>query len=366
MYDEPAISESAIPELFAGLGPIFGRQITVELRPDDQRESLGRASADFSVSVTWGAERYEFAAEAKMRNTPRVLEEALRQARRWAVESGRAPMVIVPFLGEKRIERLDEEGVSGLDLCGNGLITVSGRLLLRRTGQPNRYPESRPARFAYRGATSLVPRAFLRRAEYSSVSQVQDEIEAAGGTVALSTVSKALARMADDLIVDRSEGRIALMQPDKLLDVLAENFTPPKPERSAQLKIPLPLEEFFRRAQRGTTGPATKLRIVLSGASSQDRYSGGLRADVPVMYADDLDELKRRIGDAWKPVDRFANLRVVETRDPTPFFDSRPDGDGAYFASPVQAYLELAAAGDKRDTEMANQVRARILRDLVR
>lgn len=92
MYDEPAISESAMPDLFARLGPIFGRQITIELRPDNQRESLGRAAADFSVSVTWGAERYEFAAEAKMRSTPRALEEALRQARRWAVESGRAPM----------------------------------------------------------------------------------------------------------------------------------------------------------------------------------------------------------------------------------------------------------------------------------
>ncbi|MCC6426638.1 MAG: hypothetical protein IT435_07430 [Phycisphaerales bacterium] len=365
MYSDPAISEAAIPELFERLGPIFGRQVTIELRPAGQRETPGRAVADFVVSVAWGTERYEFAAEAKMRNTPRVLDEALRQARRWAADSGRLPMVVVPFLGEKRIERLEEEGISGLDLCGNGLILVQGRLLLRRTGQPNRYPESRPARFAYRGATSLVPRVFLRRAEYSSVGQVRDEIEAAGGTVALSTVSKALARMADDLIVDRSEGRIALVQPDKLLDALVENFAAPKPERTAQLKTPLHLEDFFRRAQE-VVGSAPKLQMVLSGASAQGRYAGGLRADVPVVYANNLNELKRRIGDAWKPVDRFANLTVVETRDPTPFFDARRDDGGASFASPVQAYLELAAGGDKRDTEMAQQVRARILRDLVR
>ncbi|MFZ4572989.1 MAG: hypothetical protein ACOYN0_01245 [Phycisphaerales bacterium] len=363
MDSDPAISMFAIPELLAGLGPIFGRQITLELRTDGRRETTGRAVADFSVSLARGIERWEFAAEAKMRNTPRALEDALRQARRWAAESGRLPMVIVPFLGEERIDRLEEEGVSGLDLCGNGLIVVPGRILLRRTGQPNRYPESRPARFAYRGVTSLVPRVFLRRAEYSTVGQVRDEIEAAGGAVALSTVSKALTKMTDDLIVDRSEGRIVLIQADKLLDALMESYVSPKPERTAHLKMQLPLEEFFRRAEQ-PTGPAPKLRTMLSGASAQGLYAGGLRADVPVVYTDDFNELKRRIGDAWTAVDRFATLTVVETRDPTPYFDARRTENGEWIASPVQSYLELGT-GDKRDAEMAQQIRARILRDLV-
>ena len=362
----PVISESAIPELLAELGPIFGRQIAVELSAASLRGGSGRAVADFFVSVIWGAERYEFAAEAKWRSTPLALEEAIHQARHGAEQAGRMPMVIVPFLGEKRIERLEEKGVSGLDLCGNGLIVVKDRLLLRRTGQPNRYPESGPARFAYRGVTSLVPRVFLRRAEYPSVGQVRNEIVAAGGAVALSTVSKALARMADDLIVDRSEGRIVLMQPDKLLDTLVENFAAPVPERTAQLKMPMPLEQFFRLAQSRIGGSTTTLRMVVSGASSQERYAAGLRADIPVVYVNDVDELKRRVGEAWKPADRFADLKVVQTSDPTPFFDARPDGGGTTFASPVQTYLELVAAGDKRHAGMAGEVRARILRDQVR
>jgi hypothetical protein len=365
MEPEPAISEAAIPELFEALSPTFGSRVRIALSPEARREPSDAIAADFRVSVAWDADRWEFAAEAKTRNTPRVLDEALRQARRWAAASGRLPMVIVPFLGEKRIERLEEEGVSGLDLCGNGLILVPGRLLLRRTGQPNRYPESRPARFAYRGATSLVPRVFLRRPEYQSVGQVREEIEAADGSVALSTVSKALARMADDLIVDRSEGRIALVQPEKLLESLLENYAAPKPERTVQLKTPGGLEEFFRRAE-AAAGSAPRLRAVLSGTSSQGRYSAGLRSDTPILYADDLGELKRRTGEAWKPADRFADLTVVETRDPTPFFDARPGECGVRFASPVQAYLELAAGGDKRDSEIARQVRARVLQDLGR
>ena len=217
--------------------------------------------------------------------------------------------------------------------------------------------------------TNPVTRLFemaKRRVEAARRGRDRDEIEAAGGAVAFSTVSKALARMADDLIVDRSKGRIVLVQPDKLLDALVEHFAAPKPERAVQLKTPLPLEDFFRSAQMTAAGAGRKLRVVLSGASSQDRYSAGLRADVPILYTDDLGELKQRIGDAWKVVDRFANLKVVETRDPTPYFDSRRDDGGAVYASPLQAYLELVTAGDKRDSEMARQIRVRILRNLVR
>lgn len=366
MRESPSISTPAIPDLVASLGPIFGRRIAIEASPSDQRTTAGFDPANFYVTISWGMKRWEFAVEAKTRNTPRVLDEALRQARRRADESGRLPMVIVPFLGEKRLERLDEEGISGLDLCGNGLIIIPGRIFLRRTGQPNRYPESRPARFAYRGATSLVPRVFLRRAAYSSVSEIRDEIEAAGGVVAFSTVSKALARLEDDLIVDRSGRRIVLVQPDTLLDALVENYAAPKPARTSQLKTPLQLGDFFRLAQTPTAGSGSPLRVVLSGASTQDRYSAGLRADVPTIYTDDLGELKQRIGEAWKVVDRFANLKVIETRDPSPYFDARRDDGATLVASPLQAYLELATAGDKRDAEMATQIRASILQNLSR
>jgi len=357
--------QDAIPEIIAGLGSIFGAQVKIEVLPAGDRNSAARADADFLVNVVWARARFEFVAEAKARNTPRVLEEALHQARRWAAESGRLPMVIVPFLGEKRIERLAEEGVSGLDLCGNGLVLVPGRMILRRSGQPNRYPESRPARFAYRGVTSMVPRVFLRRAEYSSVGQIRDEIESAGGSVALSTVSKALARMADDLIIDRFADRIVLLQPDKLVDALSQSFNPPKPQRTARAKTPLALADFFLRVEE-TNVRGGRPCAVLSGASSQDRYVAGMRGDVPVVYAKDLGEIRRRLGDAWQPTDRFANLTVIETRDPTPFLDARRGEDGVWYASPVQTFLELAAAGEKRDFEMAQQVRALILRDLRR
>lgn len=363
----PILSEANVPELLRDVGPVFGRQIRIEVVGEIPNGVKG-SGPDLFVTLFWEAQRFEFVAEYKARNTPRIFDDALRQARRQAAESGSLPMVIVPFLSEQRIERLVQEGVSGLDLCGNGLVSVPGRLLLRSTGKPNRYPESRPARFAYRGATSVVPRVFLRRPEFPSVASIKAEIEAAGAIVALSTVSKALARMADDLVVERTSEGIALLQPEKLLDALRESFAPPRQQRIAQLKLTCTLGEFFQRIQpTDELAVAVQLPLVaLSGASSQASYSAGLRSDIPVLYTRDLGELSRRLGEAWQPSTRYPDVTVVETLEPTAFFDVRTNKDGITYSSPVQAYIELSNSGDKRDVEIALQVRSLILDEVSR
>ena len=62
--------------------------------------------------------------------------------------------------------------------------------------------------------------------------------------------------------------------------------------------------------------------------------------------------------------DRFPDLELIETDDETVYFDARQDAE-FWWASPVQVYLELMA-GDKRDRETAEQVRALILKDVER
>ena len=347
-------------------GSPWPSQVDLEIEPWNRRGTSSRSTGDssngqpdFRVRLLWNRGRYEFVAEAKNRSTPSVIETAVQQAKRYADQVGLPPMVIVPYLDDVRMDRLAEEGVSGLDLSGNGIVMVPGRLLLRRSGNSNRYPESQPMRFAYRGATSVVPRVFLCKPRYESVSSIKAEIEGHGGEVALSTVSKALARMVDDVLIDRASELITLLQPDALLDKLAENFRPSKRLQTIKLKSGLTLPEIFKKANRDRSKP----RMVLSGASSQDRYAAGLRSDEPLAYCDDLAAIRTAIGKAWQESERFADLTIIETDDRTPFFDARTDPSGMILASPVQAYLELAA-GDKRDREMAQAIRHRILRDL--
>ncbi|MDD5674993.1 MAG: hypothetical protein PHC61_12555, partial [Chitinivibrionales bacterium] len=57
--------------------------------------------------------------------------------------------------------------------------------------------------------------------------------------------------------------------------------------------------------------------------------------------------------------DRFPNLEIIESTDPTDYFDARQK-NGLWWASPVQSYLELMS-GDKRDQETAVQIKSFLL-----
>jgi hypothetical protein len=354
----PQLTGDEIPRRLQELGSPWGPEVELAVMPADAGNGRLRGP-DFVVRLKWVGNEYDFAAEAKSRSIPKVFDEALRQAKNRARESGLLPMVVVPYLDEKRLDCLAREGVSGLDLAGNGIVIVPGRLLLRRSGQPNRYKESQPVRYAYRSATSLVPRVFLCRPAYASVSAIREEILKRGGAIALSTVSKALARMEEDILIERTGDQIALLQPDELLEKLAQSFQPPKSTRTLSVRARKSLNAIFKCVNRDRARPS----LVLSGTSSQDRYAAGLRSDQPLAYCRDLPRVRDAAGDLWEPTERFADLVVAETTDQTPFFDTRCDDEGITFASPVQTFLELNA-GDKRDREMAAAVRSRILHDL--
>lgn len=341
-----------IPDLLREAPSPWGDAVVIEV-VDLPAQSSGNRGPDFSVDLTWDGQTHRFIVEAKSRSAPRVLSTAAERAREFAKTTGLLPMVVVPYLAERQARALIEQGVSCLDLSGNGVVVVPGKLLLCRTGRPNRYPESQPVRFAYRGSTSVVPRVFLLRPSYRSVKEIGDEIRARGVEVAPSTVSKALTRLEEDILVNRTDDRIALVQPDELLDRLARSYRQPRTMRTAELRTGLALWDVFRRCPEG-------LRCVLTGASSMAAYAVGARGDISSVYCESISRLKQSLGDAWNETTRFADLRVLETRDKELYFDTRPSNEGVVVASPVQAYIELAS-GDKRDKQMAEQVRTKIL-----
>jgi hypothetical protein len=353
-------SASSIPRLLRAVGNAFGPDISLTVASVAGSSGARVPAGECQVHVTWKGKTVGFVAQPRIRATPRVLDEACRTALQRAKDSGLRPMVVVPFLDEDRLDTLARQGMSGMDLNGNGIVVVPGRLMLRRSGLPNRFPETRPVRFAYRGATALVPRVFLRRPRFDTVTAVHREIIHAGGSVAMSTVSKALARMAEDLVIERTDRHIRLLQPDKLLDLLRASFVMPRALDAVQLHWKAPVAELFRSARAGQAGGLeAPLRLVMTGASSCARFTAGLRSDAPTLYASDLRELRQRLGKAWKPDDRFADLRVVETDDPSVFLDATDQPVPQ--SSAAQAYLELAVSGDRRDREMAEQVRSAIL-----
>jgi hypothetical protein len=208
----------------------------------------------------------------------------------------------------------------------------------------------------------MVGRVFLLRSGYETVQDVCSEINRRNLLVerwdkkamSLSTVSKALKTLAEDLIIAR-EDTIRLLQPDKLLQKLSENYASPNIKERVCLKVPggigTILESLLKESQE------LRLPLVATGTSSVGRYATMQRGDLLSIYCPRLDMILERLSGSQS--DRFPNLELIETEDETVYFDGRQEGN-FWWASPVQVYLELMV-GDKREQETAEQVKSYIM-----
>jgi hypothetical protein len=263
------------------------------------------------------------------------------------------------------LQELEREGISGIDLCGNGVVTVPGMFAVFRSGEKNRFSSSAPIKNIYRRNSSMVGRVFLLRSGYETVQEICAEINRRNLLVnrwekrpmSLSTVSKSLKTLEEDLVVERND-IIRLLQPDKLLEKLSQNYDPPKSKERVRLKVPEESQTLRRLLLRQSQ--ELSLPLVATGITSVGQFAVMQRGDLLSIYCPRLDMLLDRLSGSQS--DRFPNLELIETEDETVYFDARQEGN-FWWASPVQVYLELMA-GDKRDQETAEQLKSYIMKNL--
>ncbi len=334
------------------------------VEPDPRGVPVGglqaRGTPDAVVQASWSGRSWRFAAQFRRLGTPKLLQEAMGEAQRIAQKSGLSPLVVVPYLSKRQLDMLAAEGASGIDLCGNGILQVAGQLLVCRRGEPNAYPASTPIRRVYQGSSSIVARVFLLKPRYASVGEVLDEIERRGGKVSVSTVSKVLKALAEDLMIRRDGRSSRLLQGDELLDKLADRFQRPRVTQSEQFRWKGRESDFAREIC--AVRERVDVRAVVTGAASVNEYAVMPREKTIQFYCSDLNALTAALGQEMEPARRFADIELLETEDQLVYFDARVV-DGIAFASPVQCWLELQA-GDKREREAAQQVRQRILTEI--
>ena len=318
-------------------------------------------AADAIIEARWQDQSVRFVAEIRNLATPKSLRQATAVAQQAARPPQLYPMVIAPYLSCEKLRQLEAVGVSGVDLCGNGVLMVPGRMSVFRTGQANRFPQSATLKNVYRGKNSLVGRALLLRPRFDRVKDIVTLLTERGGAVAFSTVSKALKRLEEQLIVSRRGSSTRLLQADVLMDNLAANYQPPAVGEQFVGKCALEGKTVTRQlaASVSREGGAA----VLTGSASGERYATmagepkvslyTTLAATDVLAAADL---------AMEQTDRFANVEILQTTDTKVFFDPRV-ADGIPYASPIQTWLELAA-GSKRQKDAAEQVRRGILTSL--
>ncbi len=314
------------------------------------------------IRASWNGSSVMFAVECKSISTPKAFQTGLDQLKATSLPNEYLPMLIMPYFSEEQLLKLEKAGVSGIDLSGNAVVVVPGVFALYRSGGKNRYPSSASIKNIYRMNSSMVGRVFFSRSSYQTVGEIQAEVNERNLLVnrgektpmSLSTVSKTLKSLENDLIVAR-EPFIRLLQADTLLDKLSMNYIAPKVRETIRLKIPgnngALLKSLARQARE------TGVQLVATGLSSVTRYAVMQRGEMISLYCPRLGMLLERM--PGNPSERFPNVEIFETEDEAVYFDALGE-DGFMWASPVQTYLELMA-GDKRDRETALQVRSYIV-----
>jgi hypothetical protein len=331
---------------------------------DNQPDAGGDKRIDAYIEAKWNRKSARFAVECKALSTPRFFQNSINYLKLLRLPKNIFPMLFMPFLSEQQLRELEKEGISGIDLCGNGLVVSPGAFSVFRSSGKNRFPSSAAIKNIYRKNSSMVGRGFFVYPDFQSVQDIRATINQRNLLVnrwnkkpmSLSTVSKVLKTMVDDLIITRTEA-IRLLQPDKLLEKLQENYSPPVVKERIRLKIPEKNKPILKLLSEQSQ--QLELPLLASGTSSVTRYTVMQRGDLLTVYCPKIEMLLGRLPGSQS--DRFPNLELLETEDEPVYFDARQE-DGFWWASPLQVYMELMI-GDKRDQETAEQIKALILND---
>lgn len=335
--------------------------VGVELLPPlivTGRPDLGRADhvdARIQASLPEGTESFQFVVEAKSQSTPLAVRNAVAQVKACSTPDDR-PMIMVPYLSPERLADLEREKVSGIDLCGNGVVIVPGRLYVLRTGQPNHYPDSRPLSNPYRGRSAMVARMILTRPKWKSLGGLRSAIREAGTELSLSQVSKAVKALEEDMILSKNAGNITLREPLRLLDKLGSEWGK-LPIRGRQA-LRLPPGTDLARA----LSSKPLLKWAMTGESSVSRYTMFSQGGPKRIAVSSLPLARTLLGGTPEQVPNFADVELIETEEAGSFFNNEIDAKGLRWASRLQTWLELQS-GDGRQQDAARDLHDQILRE---
>jgi len=305
------------------------------------------------LRIAYGEDSFDFFYTYRPDWTTRSFEAALEHAN--AVLSA-YPMVVLPYLSDEKLKLLSAAQVSGMDLCGNALILVPGRWLLRYSGRPNRFKNPQTLKDPYRGKSAMVARALLERPAFHTLRDLHRYILERGGELSQPLVSRSLEQLRQDVVVGSQEPyRVYLLQPERLLDRLVEGWgrVQVKTLWRGRVRHPDLLPALFANARR------QGVRAAVTGAGAASRHASNLTGGTLIqLYTEGAEALLGGLETA--PDNPFPNLELRSPPDPAVFFDLEPGPDGILWASDVQTYLELHW-GDARQKEGAARLRADIL-----
>lgn len=313
-----------------------------QFQPKAAENAKGRPDA--LIRVKWQGKEVSFIAEIRSRSAPQMAQQAIWQLKNFSKENNNL-LLVVPYLSKTIAEMVTNEKISAIDLNGNYFIQTKDFLAIR-LDRINQYKESQPIKKIFSGNSSLIGRLLLTQKEpFYSLDQISQAIAQRGGNVSLSTISKVLKGLEEELIIQRENKQIRLIQADKLLESLRGEYLPPKIQHTLKLNVPGLTAEFINDFANG--------KWVLTGESSASQYTITTPSKVFSAYVTDFKNVPRDADD------RFPTMILKKTEEPFVYFDIQKKGK-VNFSSKLQSYLELSQL-DKREKEIAQSIQKDIL-----
>jgi len=328
-----------------------------------EKENLGGADAMLTAFLRGKPmEQFLFLVEIKSQSNPQIVQSAIHQIKtchQKIDDPGMHPMIVVPYLAEARLQELEEAQVSGIDLCGNGIINIPDCLYIYRTGKKNLYPESRPVSNPFQGKSAMVARAFMNdlsfhkgKDRFETLGEVRQVIEDGGTKISISQVSKAVAVLEEERLIGSQGRALYILDPDEIMEELARAWKP-EVKRKVLLRVENHLDALTRLNR------SVDLKWSVTGESSVGHHlpfsqGGPLRVAVS-----NLPEAEKLLGGTVEPIPNFADLELLETDEPGYFFHNDLSAS-IRWAGLLQTWIELKN-GDPRQKDVAREIRNLII-----
>jgi hypothetical protein len=321
-----------------------------------------RADALIEFCITDGP-CFKALVEVKSVATPKTISLTAQQL--FAIQSRvnnkeMIPLLVVPYMGTEQAKTLQREGISWIDLSGNMMIKVDGRIYIERTGQKNQFPDTSPIKKIFEGISSLVSRALLlKKQPFKSLYEVVNYINERNGNITLSTVSKVLNALEEGLLVTKTESGIAVTKREKLLDKLLEgyrNYTERNKNTTYTFTIDaisMLYDNIFRTQM---------IDYAMCGFSAAE-YKGLAKTDRITVFIKSINEARkafeRNLANI-RPDTEFGQLDFIETKNPCVWFNLQGKPDYS-IVDDIELYLEMMI-DTPRGPKIAEILKDRILK----
>lgn len=165
--------------------------------------------------------------EVKTQVSPKLISQiGTWLARAKALNSKGTYALVCPFISPQSQRFCQENKIDFIDLSGNVLLRIPGKVLIERLGRPNVYKEPQRFRNPFGGASSRVPRVLLEfpnrvwtvtDIEKELIQESERQNREGAFKLSISSISKTIQSLEEELLIRRERMQILVPDPHQLL-----------------------------------------------------------------------------------------------------------------------------------------------------